>query len=106
MTGIQPTAAIDYLRSVATTRAKFAAQTNRDMQPEWLAADLIERQAAKIERMRAALEESRSLISNQEKMLRDVLNLAGQPRSADEAAAFARLHAALRMIDEAMGETE
>jgi len=64
----------------------------------------IARDTAQIERMRAALVDVRPLIGNMEKMLREILNLAGQPRSADEAEAFARLNSALRMIDEAMGE--
>lgn len=52
MSGIQITAAVHYLRSVATTRATFAAQCNREQQAEWRAADLIEQQAAEIERLR------------------------------------------------------
>ncbi len=49
MSGMQATGAVNYLRSVATTRATFAAQCNREQQTEWLAADLIEQQAAEIE---------------------------------------------------------
>jgi len=71
----------------------------------YLLREQIARDSAQIERMRAALVDVRPLIGNMEKMLRDVLNLTGQPRSADECVAFARLHVALRMIDEAMGES-
>lgn len=66
----------------------------------------IARDTAQIERMRAALVDVRPLIGNMEKMLREILHLAGQPRSADEAEAFARLHSARRMIDEALGEND
>ncbi|GAA4400515.1 hypothetical protein [Quisquiliibacterium transsilvanicum] len=98
---IQTTAAVAHLRY--TARRVAINERCVELQAEWLAADLIERQAAQIKRMRAALMDVRPLIVNLEKMLRDTLNLAGQPRSEDEAAAFARLHSALRMIDDAMG---
>ena len=100
---IQPAAAVRHLRHIARLQKAFAHEDVRKTPPEWLAADLIERQSAQIERMRAALEDVRPLIVNLEKMLREILNLAGQPRSADETEAFARLRSALRMIDDAMG---
>ena len=51
MSDIQVTAAVHHLRSVATTQATFSPQVTREQQPEWLAADLIEQQAAEIERL-------------------------------------------------------
>ena len=51
MSGIQVTAAVHHLRSVATTQATFSPQVTREQQAEWLIADLIEQQAAEIERL-------------------------------------------------------
>ena len=108
MTDPQPisaTVAADYLRRAA--KGLCSRHGGKPTQLiEWRAADLISHQQRQIKRMRAALVDVRPLIVNLEKMLRDTLNLAGQPRSEDEAAAFARLHSTLRMIDEAMGDND
>jgi len=102
MTGIQPTAAIDYLRSVATTRAKVTAQTNRDMQAEWLIADLIEWQQRRIEVLTAALTRARVVVAvDRESFVQCSADPYGV-LDADDQGIVDEYDAVLKMIDEAL----
>ena len=99
---IQPTAAVAHLRY--TARRVAINERCVGSQPEWLAADLIERQAAQIERMRAALTAARTVVAVDRESF--VQCVAGpDPLDIDDQGIVDEYDALLRMIDEEMGET-
>jgi len=100
---IQPAAAVRHLRHIARVQHAFAHDDDRKPTPEWLAADLIERQERQIERMRAALMAARSTIEADRLALLDChTDYTG--RVDDDGRSAATVYDdALRMIDSAMG---
>lgn len=101
---IQTTAAVTHLRRVAIG---IAPGVGLEQQPEWLAADLIEWQAAQIERMRDALVAARRVILSDRTALVACFAAPGceDDLAPEDERALAEYDEALRMIDEAMGET-
>jgi hypothetical protein len=72
---------------------------------EYRAADLIERQSAQIERMRAALKQARAPIATHRYVFVQASTVPDMPLDPDDQIIVDQYDALLRMIDEAMGET-
>lgn len=103
---IQPAAAVRHLRHIARLQKAFAHEDVRKTPPEWLAADLIERQSAQIERMRAALTRAHAQVSMDRELFVRGAAAPGQPLDPDDQEIADEYIELLRQIDEAMGEAK
>jgi hypothetical protein len=104
MTGTQPiqaTAAVAHLRY--TARRVAINDRYVELQAEWLAADLIEWQERRIERMRAALKQARTVIAVDRESFVQCATAPHQPLDPDDQCIVDEYDALLRQIDDAMG---